>query len=163
MKTQGTNLFIVDDNKLMLIALKQFIQKRFGNSLHISTFINGDSCLEMVNKETHIVILDYFMDGQNGLEVLKQIKAKNPKTEVIMLSGNENKSITIETFRAGAKDYIVKERGAWDKVIILVESIITAPIKLMGKEFSISTKLIILLIEFAIIGVVVFSVLHLIK
>ena len=46
------------------------------------------------NKYTHILILDYFMDGKNGLEILKAIKGTNPKTEVITLSAIIRPSVT---------------------------------------------------------------------
>ena len=67
MTTQGLNLFIVDDNRLMVSTLKQYLQNRFGMGINISTFNDGESCLKNVNKETNIVILDYYMPGQNGL------------------------------------------------------------------------------------------------
>ncbi len=74
METQGTNLFIVDDNRLLATDLKHYLQNRFGNDLQISTFDDGESCLLRVNNDTHIVILDYLLEGENGLEILKSIK-----------------------------------------------------------------------------------------
>jgi len=108
MKTQGLNLFIVDDNKLAVTNLQYYLQNKFGTSINVSTFNDGESCLAKVDKETNIVILDYFMKGKNGLDTLKSIKTINPKTEVIMLSGNEDMALAIETFRAGATDYVIK-------------------------------------------------------
>ena len=104
METQGINLFIVDDNKLLVAELKHYLKKKFGIGINILTFNDGESCLKLVDKNTHIVILDYFMEGKNGLEVLKLIKAINQKTEVIMLSSNVDIALAIETFKNGAKD-----------------------------------------------------------
>ena len=135
METQGINLFIVDDNRLVVTTLKQYLQSKFGDSLRISTFDDGESCLKKIDKQTHIVILDYFMKDKNGLEGLKSIKAINPKTEVIMLSSNEDIEAAIKLFRAGAKDYVVKGDGSWDKIIKLVAGIITKPIRIIVKGF----------------------------
>ena len=66
MTTQGINLFIVDDNKLLVTDLKHYLQNRFGAGVTISTFDTGEGCLEKVNENTHVVILDYFLDGKNG-------------------------------------------------------------------------------------------------
>ena len=133
MEARRTNIFIVDDNKLMVMALKQYLQKRFGESVNISTFFDGESCLQKVDEHTHIVILDYYLDGENktaknGIEVLKSIKEINPKTEVIMLSSNEDISVAIESFRTGATDYVVKGDKAWEKLIALVSKTITETI-----------------------------------
>ncbi|MHB8261294.1 MAG: response regulator transcription factor [Bacteroidia bacterium] len=155
MKTQRLNLFIVDDNELMLKTLKQYLLNKFGLDIHVSTFNGGESCLAKVDKDTHIVILDYFMVGKNGLEVLKAIKAINPKTEVIMLSNNENMALAVETFRAGAKDYVVKGPNSWGKVAHLVNHIITEPIRFLVKEFGVSKYVAIFLTTFVTMGLVV--------
>ncbi len=76
MDNQEINLFIVDDDKLLATSLKYYLQNKFGDDLQITIFNNGDSCLEKIDKYTHIVILDYCMDGKNGLEILKSIKEK---------------------------------------------------------------------------------------
>lgn len=163
METQGINLFIVDDNNMMVATLKQFLQNKFGVSLQISTFNSGESCLQKVDEETHIVILDYHMEGKNGLDTLKSIKEINPKTEVIMLSGNEDIALAIETFRAGAKDYVVKGSGAWTKLSKIVNNIITAPIRLMVREFGVSKFMAIFLLTFVTMAIVVVTVLKLMK
>jgi DNA-binding NarL/FixJ family response regulator len=160
METQGINLFIVDDNELMLMDLKYYLQNKFGVSVRISTFVDGESCLEKVDKETHIVILDYFLEGKNGLEILKSIKSINPKTEVIMLSGNEDIATAIETFRAGANDYVVKGVGSWKKITKIVNYIITEPIRIMVREFGVPKYMAIFLFTFVGMGILVFLVSH---
>jgi two-component system response regulator HydG len=122
-----TNVFIVDDNELVVITLKRYLQSKFGDALEISTFYDGDSCLAKVDKETHIVILDYFMKDKNGLEVLKSIKAINPKTQVIILSSNEDIIPTLRLLREGAKDYVLKGEHGWQKVVELVAEMIAQP------------------------------------
>ncbi len=163
MGNQGTNIFIVDDNNLVVITMKQYLQNRFGESMHIRTFNDGESCLEKVDKDTDIVILDYHMEGKNGLDVLKSIKAINPKTEVIMLSSNEDTALAIETFNAGAAEYVIKGSGAWKKVTTLVHHIVTAPIRIMVREFSISKQVARLLTAFIAIGIVVFFAFRIIR
>ncbi len=155
MEMQGMNLFIVDDNKLVVTDLKYYLQNRFGNSIQISTFNDGESCVRAVDMDTQIVILDYFLNGKNGLETLKQIKEINPKTEVIMLSGNEDIATAIDTFRAGAKDYVIKGQGAYKKIFKLVNFIITEPIRVMVREFGVSKFMAAFLLTFITMGIVV--------
>ncbi len=133
---QGINLFIVDDDKLLATDLKYYLQHKFANDLQISIFNDGESCLEKINSETHIVILDYLLGGKNGLDVLSSIKAINPKTNVIMLSSNEDMAIAIEMFRAGAKDYVKKGVGSWNNINGLVRSLIVKPFRIVVRGFS---------------------------
>ena len=164
METQGTNIFIVDSNTSVGTTLKQFLQNRFGKSVHVSIFNDGESCLKKVDKKLHIVILDYFLKGRNGLDILKSIKAINPQTEVIMMSGKEDVATAIESFKAGATDYVVvKGSDSWKRITRLVNNIVTAPIRLMVREFSISKFLAIFILAFATIGIVVLCALYFIR
>ena len=97
------------------------------------------------------------------MDILKSIKYTNPKTEVIMLSGNEDMAIAIETFRSGAKDYVIKGNGSWKKISKLLQLIITEPIRILVREFGVSKYMAIFLLTFVIMGVVTWSVLHMIK
>lgn len=68
-------------------------------------------------KETpEAVTLDYSMPGMNGIEVMEKIKTKNPETEVIMISSQEDINIAIQSMKKGAWDYIVKNQNANDNL-----------------------------------------------
>ena len=159
METQGLNLYIVDDNISMVTALKQYLQNRFGNGLKISTFNTGDNCLKRVDKDTDIVILDYHMDGKNGVDTLRSIKEINPSTEVIMLTSNEDIGLAIESYREGASEYIVKGPTAWKRIAAAVNNVVTAPIRFMVREFGVSKFAAIFLMTFITMGAVVIAVL----
>ncbi|MGQ0828564.1 MAG: response regulator [Bacteroidota bacterium] len=158
---QKLNLFIVDDDTSMVAALKHYLDRKFGSTLKISTFYDGESCLKKIDDQTHIVLLDYFLNGKNGLEVLNDIKTINPKTEVIMLSSHEDMATAIESFRKGAKDYIVKGKGSWQKILFRINRIIASPIKAWIREFGIMKFTIIFFIVFSIMAAVVIWALRL--
>lgn len=160
MKNQTANLFIVDDDALSSALLKQHLNDKFGTSINISTFISGKSALEKIDKHTSIVILDYNLEGENGNDVLKSIKEINPKTEVIMLTSNEDITIAIESFRKGATDYVIKGNKASKKITHIVYDILAYPIRFIVREFGVSKFLAIFLLTFFIMGIaVVYSLL----
>ena len=152
MNTQGLNLFIVDDNPLVVTGLRNYLDSRFGINLNISTFYSGKSALKKVDKDTGIVILDYYLDGENGNDVLKSIKEINPKTKVIMLSSNEDIAVAVESFRNGATDYVVKGARDWDKIISDVYKILTYPIVFIARELKISKLLAMILLSFVFVA-----------
>lgn len=153
MKNPKLNIFIVDDNKLLVISLKKYLENRFGFNVNISTFYDGESCLANINESTHIVILDYFFDGENrnaknGIEILKEIKKHNAKTKVIMLSRNEDVAVAVESYRAGASEFIIKGDNSLDKLISLINRTITEPIRIMVREFGVPKFLTLFLFVF---------------
>lgn len=160
------NIFIVDDNKLLVSSVKKYLDDRFVASINISTFFDGESCLRNINERTHIVILDYFLDGENsnsknGVEILKEIKKKNAKTEVIMLSRNEDVAVAIESFRAGASEYVVKGDNSLDKLISFINRTITEPIRIMVREFGVPKFLTLFLFVFIGMATVIYWVMKL--
>lgn len=152
MKIQDLNLFIVDDNKLMATGLRNYLDNKFGNNVRISTFFSGASALEKVDENTNVVILDYFLEGENGNEILDAIKKKNPQTEVIMLSSNENISVAVDSLVRGASNYIVKNETAWSKINSLLLDIISYPVKFLMEEFGVHKYLAIFLCVFVFMG-----------
>ncbi|MGZ3900751.1 MAG: response regulator [Bacteroidia bacterium] len=120
MSTNPINLFIVDDDDSMLTLVKNHLIRKFGHDVNITTFNSGEACLEHINYETHIVILDYYLNGENGLDILQLIKTINPHTEVIMLSNNEDMVAAIEAFKRGAREYVIKNTSSLKKISELI-------------------------------------------
>ena len=160
METQGLNLFIVDDNKLFESTLEKYLQKRFGLGINIFMFNDESSCLKEIGEKTDVVILDYYMPNKSALKTLKSIKSINPKTEVIMLSSNKNIGLAVEMHQQGARDYIVKGPKSLSKIIYILNFIITAPIRLLVREFKVSKFVAIFLLTFILMGIIVVSVLR---
>jgi DNA-binding NtrC family response regulator len=157
MKDQTLNLFIIDHDKIMAKALQTFLIQRFKRDLKITTFNSGNDAIKSINAGTDIVILDYNLKYENGIEILKEIKLINPSIEVIMLTSNEDISIAIESFRKGATDYVIKgNSNAWKKLADIVYKIIIYPVHLMVREFRISKYLAIFLLVFSILGIIAF-------
>ena len=158
METNVVNLFIVDENVIMVNNLKHYLQSRFGTGFIISTFNSGESCLKEVNLNTHFVIMDYSLKGKNGLQILKEIKAINPKTEVIMLSADEDIAVAIELFRNGATDYVIKGKGSLKRITDRIYHIISSPIRILVREFGVSKFMAAFLTTFVTMGIIVFVV-----
>jgi|SRR6185312_3742207 len=155
MKTEGLNILIVDADKAAGEELKKFLEKRFGNRIHISAFTDGKSCLEEVESDTHLVILTCSPDDKQGLELLKAIKTENSLTEVVMLSERNSIALAIESYEAGAKSIIVKDENAKNKVHTLISDIFMAPIRIIVKELGLSQRLAMFLMSFLTIGLIV--------
>jgi two-component system sensor histidine kinase UhpB len=63
-------------------------------------------------KEWDLVISDYVMPGFSGLEALALVKEKNPDMPFIVVSGHIGEDLAVETMKAGAHDYVMKDKMA---------------------------------------------------
>jgi DNA-binding NarL/FixJ family response regulator len=73
MSSPALNLFIIDDNPLMVTGLTAFLDNKFGDTLNITSFSSGEAALEKIDRSTNIIVLDYFLDtlkkdAANGME-----------------------------------------------------------------------------------------------
>ena len=95
----------VDDRTLCERTLKRVWSER----LRIIEAGSGDSGLEAIEAHApHCVLLDYSLPGRNGIEVLKLIRAQHPFLPVIMLTGQGNETVAVQSMKEGAQDYISK-------------------------------------------------------
>jgi two-component system OmpR family response regulator len=109
-------LFLVDDDALFLKSLQiEFMESA---NFEIKTFSTGELCLENLEENPDIVILDYHLDGikkgaMNGLEVLDEIKSFNDQIPVIMLSSQDKIDVAVKCIHHKATDYVVKSETAF--------------------------------------------------
>ncbi|MEM9443113.1 MAG: ATP-binding protein [Pseudomonadota bacterium] len=62
------------------------------------------------DRPTDCVLLDFNMPGDDGLAVLERLKAIDPHVAVVMMTGEGNENIAVAAMKAGAMDYVVKDR-----------------------------------------------------
>jgi len=99
-------LLLVDDED----HFRQTIAKRLAKrGLASEQAANGNECLSILDKKAmDVVVLDVKMPGMTGIEALRHITAKYPKTEVILLTGQATASEGVEGIKSGAFDYLMK-------------------------------------------------------
>jgi DNA-binding NarL/FixJ family response regulator len=110
MKTR--QLFIVDDDELVLEIMGNYLKDKF-KSYHIKTFKTGEDCINNLNLKPDIIVLDYYLDGndvnaEDGLATLKKIKEASRKIEIVILTKNDNEEVALNCLKYGAADYIIK-------------------------------------------------------
>lgn len=99
-------LLVVDDEPEICDFLKSFFEDR---EFEVQSALSGEQALTAVERFLpQVVLLDIMMGMVDGISVLRQIKAKNPKTKVIMVTALETTEKIEEAMRAGADNYITK-------------------------------------------------------
>jgi two-component system, chemotaxis family, protein-glutamate methylesterase/glutaminase len=104
------NILVVDDSALYRGILCDIIKGQHDTKI-LGTAENGVKALEVISSlQPDLVFLDINMPEMDGLETLKNIKARYPKITVVMVS-SENRTqadITIKALSSGAYDFIPK-------------------------------------------------------
>jgi DNA-binding NtrC family response regulator len=116
--TKPKKVFIVDDDQMIRQMMEDKL-KSFHH--HVSSFSNGEDCLNSLDEHPDVVVLDYHLDksireAANGLQILEAIKKNYPNIHVIMLSSQEKYSLALQTIQKGAEQYVIKDNDAFDKI-----------------------------------------------
>jgi DNA-binding NtrC family response regulator len=136
------NIFIVDDDEMQSSMLQDYLSKYSTFNVHV--YNSGEECLKNIELNPDVVFLDYNFDkvgkgAMNGVDILKEIKALKPATEVVMFSGQDRIEVAVNTMKYGAFDYIVKSESAFHRAENVIFNIIKR-LKLQG-EASLYKKL----------------------
>ncbi|MBN2007802.1 response regulator [candidate division KSB1 bacterium] len=98
-------ILIVDDDMSITISLKYLLEELY----HPATASSGEEALDKLKKNHYdAVLLDYKMDGMDGLETLRQIRMMKENIVVIMLSAIDNEEIINEAKKLNVNHYLTK-------------------------------------------------------
>ena len=101
------------DRRILIVDDEEPLRKMFADYLSESfacvTAASADEALAHLAAGPYgLVITDVMMPGRNGVELLRDIKARYPDTAVIMISGVDRLQRVRDALRVGAYDYLIK-------------------------------------------------------
>ena len=99
-------ILIVDDEKNIVSSLQEILNDE---GYEIVTAEDGLDALELVQSEPpDLVLLDIWIPGMDGIEVLQAIKTYHPEIEVLVMSGHGTIDTAVKATKLGAYDFIEK-------------------------------------------------------
>lgn len=110
MMTHGARLIdVVDDNAANRELLSRRLSRR---GYEVREFSSGEELLAAMGRGElpDAILLDLMMPGLDGLQVLRELRAREPTLHVpvIMISAAGEDATVIEALHAGANDYVTK-------------------------------------------------------
>ena len=101
-----SKILIVDDEPRMCTSLKTLL---CAQGYEIQTCCSGNEALNCLNgDEFDLVILDVFMEGMDGFQVIEKIIQQKIDTPVIIMTGNASTESAVKALRMGASNYLKK-------------------------------------------------------
>jgi DNA-binding NtrC family response regulator len=105
-ETIKARVLLVDDEEEFLTTLASRLEIR---GMNVVTVTRGEQAVTTVDAQAFdLVVIDLSMPGIDGLETLKRIKARQPDTEIIILTGQGSIRAGIEAMKLGAEDFLQK-------------------------------------------------------
>ncbi|MGA8753521.1 UDP-3-O-acyl-N-acetylglucosamine deacetylase [Candidatus Deferrimicrobium sp.] len=99
-------ILIVDDEASIRKSLEGVLNDE-GYSCALASD-GADALSQLQSLHPSLVLLDIWMPGMDGIETLRRMRAAQPETPVIMMSGHATISTAIKATKFGASDFIEK-------------------------------------------------------
>jgi len=99
-------VLVVDDDQKLLNMLRRTLSYE---GFQVLAATDGNAALAQV--QTHrpdVIVLDWMMPGLDGIGVMKQLRATEDKTLILMLTAREAVEDRVEGLETGADDYLAK-------------------------------------------------------
>jgi CheY-like chemotaxis protein len=100
------NLLVVEDEEIMRDSLVDWFSSE-GRTVHAA--VDGEEALAKYRLEEYdAMIIDLMLPGQNGLDVLAEVRKRNPTARVVIVTAYPSYETAVEAMRRGATDYLPK-------------------------------------------------------
>lgn len=112
-------VLIADDHTIVREGLSRLLADIEGIQV-VGAAIDGREAVEKALELTpDVVLLDLSMPGLHGLEALRQIHRRLPRTRILVLSMHKNDAYVLQSLQAGASGYILKDSAGEDVVVAI--------------------------------------------
>jgi DNA-binding NtrC family response regulator len=106
MTNRSARILVVDDEKNIRTALATILRKE---GYDAQAEGNPEIVADLVAAgHFNVVITDLKMQPRNGIEVLEDIRRRNPESEVVIMTAYATVETAVEAIKKGAYDYVTK-------------------------------------------------------
>jgi two-component system response regulator NreC len=109
-------VLLADDHTLMREGVRRILSADGGIEVVAEVGDGQAAVAETLAQQPDVAVLDITMPGGGGLEAARQIRARAPEVRILILSMHLQPEYLMESVRAGAHGYLVKDAAASELV-----------------------------------------------
>lgn len=108
MNTKSIKILLVDDHTVVRLGIKSLIEKNSGMIVCGEAGTLNETYQKLIDCDPDIVLLDIKLPDGSGIGGCRKIKKISPKTKVIILTAYAENHIILDSIKAGAEGYLLK-------------------------------------------------------
>jgi len=117
------NILLADDHAILRKGLVQLLSEEFPNAKFTEASTSQKTLDCLPHQHYDVLILDIFMPGCSGLEVLHDVKLLYPDLPILILSIAPEEQLAVRVLKAGASGYLNKQ-AAPEELVKAVKKIL---------------------------------------
>jgi len=112
-------IVIADDHAIVREGLKRIVDS--ADDLQVlGEAADGTEVMERVREiDFDVLVLDLSMPGRSGMELIKLVKAQQPRLRILVLSMHQELQYAVRAIKSGASGYLTKESAPAQLVLAL--------------------------------------------
>lgn len=128
-------ILLVDDHPVVREGLAEMLRRRPGFSVCGEAENRAQALNAVESCKPDLAIVDLTLNGEPGIELLKDLHARHPKLPVLVLSIHDELVHARRVIRAGAAGYINKQEAA-ERILGAVERVLEGEIYLSNRVMT---------------------------
>lgn len=105
-------VLIADDHAIVRTGIRHVLEGEPGFEV-VGEAATGEATLDLaVGLRPDVAVLDISMPGGSGLRAAAELRSRLPETRVLIVSMHDNTEYVLESVRAGAHGYLLKDTAA---------------------------------------------------
>jgi DNA-binding NarL/FixJ family response regulator len=105
-------VFVADDHMIVRSGIRHVLEDEADFVVVGEAASAAEALDSILQLRPDVVVLDISMPGMSGLEATARLRSAAPKTRVLILSMHDNAEYVLESVRAGAHGYLLKDTAA---------------------------------------------------
>ena len=115
----SNTILLVEDTPSLARLYQQYLN---GEEADVTAVGTGKEALQALSAETpSVVLLDLRLPDMDGLDILKEMQARELPSEVVVITAHGSINVAVEAMRAGAYDFLVKPFNA-ERLLVTVRN-----------------------------------------
>lgn len=110
-RNEPITVLVVDDQAIVREGLMTLLELADGVQPVVAAADGAEAVRLAAEREPQVVLMDLRMPGLDGVEATRQIRARQPRTEVVVLTTHADDASIIHALQAGARGYLTKDAG----------------------------------------------------
>ncbi len=119
------DVVLADDHGLLRVGIKAFIEDTIAPKMRVvGEAESGEEALALVAQhDPDLLLLDLSMGGMGGLETILELRRRNAKTRILVLTQYDDPALLQRVMQAGANGYLLKSaRG--EELVVAVRAVL---------------------------------------
>ena len=110
--TTPIRVLVADDHTIVRTGIRHVLEGESEFEL-VGEAANGSEALTLAERlRPDVIVVDISMPGESGLRLAARVRTSLPETRVLILSMHDNAEYVVESLRAGANGYLLKDAAA---------------------------------------------------